>query len=284
MKCMPEISGIEFLEKARVYAPDSIRVMLTGHGNLETARNAINRAQIFRFLNKPWDEEDLKATIRQGLTEWQLKRANEAMMKVIEEQNKKLLEFNRDLGQLVEERTRQLKETEACLVQSEKMGTAGLLAGGVAHEINNPLSGILILARLLRTDFKDNGQALEDLQTIEKAVLRCKDIINNLLSYSRQDQKKDKVAVIVPELIKNSLDLIGHLLRESKIEVRPGIRPRPALPAGKSQPARAGDHQPPYQCSAGHEKPGNNHGPGSAIPQSIKVQRKNYSIYNLLVF
>ena len=115
----------EFLEKARVYAPDSIRVMLTGHGNLETARNAINRAQIFRFLNKPWDEEDLKATIRQGLTEWQLKRANEAMMKVIEEQNKKLLEFNRDLGQLVEERTRQLKETEACLVQSEKMGTVG---------------------------------------------------------------------------------------------------------------------------------------------------------------
>jgi len=216
---MPEISGIEFLEKTREISPDSIRVMLTGYSDLKTAEEAINRVEIYRFLSKPWNDEDLKATIIQGLTKWQLKNANQVMLKLIEDQNQKLQEFNRELEKKVEERTAQLKEAEARLVQSEKMATVGLLAGGVAHEINNPLAGILALAQLLQMDLKDNPAVLQDLKTIEDAVLHCKSIINSLLGFSRNPDSKRREPVRIQTVVENSLSLVGYTFKNANIKV-----------------------------------------------------------------
>jgi signal transduction histidine kinase len=233
---MPEISGIEFLEKARQLSPESIRVMLTGYSDLKTAEEAINRVEIYRFLSKPWNDQDLKATIIQGLTKWQLQNANQVMFKLIEEQNQKLQQFNRELEKKVEERTAQLKEAEARLVQSEKMATVGLLAGGIAHEINNPLGGILALAQLLQMDLKDNPAVLQDLKTIEDAVLHCKRIINNLLGFSRNPDAKHREPVSIPSIVQNSLSLVGYTFKNANINVVEQYDPElPLLMANPNQ-------------------------------------------------
>jgi len=215
---MPEISGIEFLEKVRQIRPETIRVMLTGYSELKTAEEAINRVEIYRFLSKPWNDEDLKDTILQGLTKWQLKNANQKMFEIIEQQNNQLQEFNRGLENKVEERTRQLKEAEARLIQSEKMASVGLLAGGIAHEINNPLGGIMALAQLLMMDLKENQQAMEDLHSIEQAVLQCKKIIDNLNKFTCRPSSSPE-PVDIPKVVENSLHLIGHVFRLSRIKI-----------------------------------------------------------------
>jgi signal transduction histidine kinase len=168
------------------------------------------------------------------LTSWQLKTANQAMVKVIEEQNQQLQEFNRGLEQKVEERTEQLKQAEARLVQSEKMATVGLLAGGIAHEINNPLGGILALAQLLSMELPDNKEALEDLKTIEQAVLQCKQIITSLLGFSRNPDSAHREPVDIPKLVQNSMNLIGYIFRDSGIKVVETYDPD--LPALKANP------------------------------------------------
>ena len=70
------------------------------------------------------------------------------------------------------------------LIQSEKMAAIGMLAGGVAHEINNPLAGILAFTQLLKHEFP-NGEATEDLNEIEEAARRCKKIVQDLLTFAR---------------------------------------------------------------------------------------------------
>ncbi len=81
-----------------------------------------------------------------------------------------------------ETRSRQLKSQ---VVQVEKMSAVGQLAGHIAHELNNPLTGIRSLAQVLLTEVPNQQQAHADLQEVEKASARCQGIINNLLDYSK---------------------------------------------------------------------------------------------------
>ncbi len=60
---MPRMSGIEFLERSRQLAPDSIRIMMTGHADLQAAIHAINRSGVSHFITKPWDDRELKETV-----------------------------------------------------------------------------------------------------------------------------------------------------------------------------------------------------------------------------
>lgn len=79
-----------------------------------------------------------------------------------------------------------LEQTHNMLMQSEKMAGLGRLAAGVAHEINNPMSGIMLYASLVMEDIGENHQVSEDLQTIIHEAERCKVIVADLLEFSHQ--------------------------------------------------------------------------------------------------
>ncbi len=216
---MPGMSGIEFLEKAREVCPDAIRIILTGYSDLQTAEDAINRVQIYRFLCKPWNDEDLKNTIREGLNKWWLEQENKKMFRTIQEQNRSLKKWNERLEQKVEERTRALRDTQQQLIQSEKMASLGVLAGGVAHEINNPLGGILGITQLLLSESFEDKQLQEDLETIQNAALHCSEIIKNLLSFSRDNDHRKRETTSFKKVVDEVIMLIGHTFRKKNIEV-----------------------------------------------------------------
>ena len=76
---MPEMSGTQFLEKAKKLNPEAIRYLLTGYSDMETVIEALNKGEIHRYLTKPWNDEDLLLYVRQSLDHFDLIRANKKL-------------------------------------------------------------------------------------------------------------------------------------------------------------------------------------------------------------
>ena len=113
---------------------------------------------------------------------------------------------------------RQLQETQGQLIQAEKMSALGQLAGGLAHEINNPLSGILGLTQLVLEKTPADTQSCQDLKDIEKAVFRCKKIITSLLSFARQEKTRME-QVSVNEVIEETLTLCARQMELKRVRI-----------------------------------------------------------------
>jgi len=101
-----------------------------------------------------------------------------------------------------------LKKASTQIVQSEKMASLGKLAAGVAHEINNPLTGILMYASIAKDGLGKNNQCQKELEYIIEDAERCSDIVKDLLTYSRQAVNAEKEIQPVNALVNEGLALI----------------------------------------------------------------------------
>ena len=108
---------------------------------------------------------------------------------------------------------RRLKESQDQLVHAEKLASLGQLAASIAHEINNPLAGVLtytkLLAKRISGDTLEKGAALDYLSKMESEVSRCSRIIRNLLDFSRQTEPTLRL-VDVNQVIEQVLAMVGH--------------------------------------------------------------------------
>jgi two-component system NtrC family sensor kinase len=98
----------------------------------------------------------------------------------------------RTLEQKVEERTQELRRAQAETMRGEKLASVGLLASGVAHELNNPLTGILTFSHLLRQKMPDKSADAEDMDLVIRETKRCAAIIKRLLDFAREKHPEKK--------------------------------------------------------------------------------------------
>jgi len=129
-----------------------------------------------------------------------------------------MLEDMADAKKEVENAYQELKTTQSQLLQSEKMATIGTLAGGVAHEINNPLSAILMNTQILLKDSKDKSER-ESLKLIEENTRRCRDIVRSLLTYSRKPELGEFESIDLNRVIGDSSNLLQHQLKRDNIKI-----------------------------------------------------------------
>jgi two-component system NtrC family sensor kinase len=142
------------------------------------------------------------------------------------------------LVRMVEERTRQLKETHERLLHQDKMASLGKLSSSVVHEINNPVTGILNLVMLCKRILKEDGVGqteidmfLQYLDLMDTETRRISRIVSNLLAFSRQS-KIEVVKFDVNELIEQTLMLNSNFLKISKIRVIEDLEPNLPLISG----------------------------------------------------
>jgi two-component system NtrC family sensor kinase len=121
--------------------------------------------------------------------------------------NQKLIEWGTTLEKKVEERTTEIKQMQAHLIQQEKLASLGKLAAGIAHEINNPLGGILIYSHLLLEDTKKEDPQYQNLEKIVKETTRCRDIVKGLLQFARP-KEPDVTQIDINATLDNALSLL----------------------------------------------------------------------------
>ncbi len=126
---------------------------------------------------------------------------------------------------------KELESTHLQLVQSEKIASVGRMAAGVAHEINNPLAGIMMYAEMLKEALAEDSPHKSDVQEIVDQTLRCKRIVAELLEFSRQSVGKVS-SFPVGELIQKSLRILINQALFQDIQVETDIEPEMPLLVG----------------------------------------------------
>jgi len=141
--------------------------------------------------------------------------------------------------ELLEELVVELRETQEQLVQAGKLAAVGQLAAGVAHEINNPMAGIMGYAQLLAEKMRrkqEQGIAAPEIpkllsyvESMEKQSQRCKQIVQNLLKFARASSEADSSTVDCNQVLSETLSLITHQLDTNRIalvtDLQPGLPP-----------------------------------------------------------
>jgi PAS domain S-box-containing protein len=115
---------------------------------------------------------------------------------------------------------REKQRLEAKLRQQQRLESIGTLASGVAHEINNPIQGIMNYAELIACSKVADDEIREYADEIEHETRRVATIVRNLLAFSRQEGEKSMVATTIPSIVDGTLSLIHAVLRKDQIRLR----------------------------------------------------------------
>ena len=106
---MLHMSGVDFLSQVKELSPDTIQIVLTGYTDIDSITEAINQGQIYKFLLKPWNDQNLKIEIKKAFDQYELIQANKKLHQKILKQNEELRTVNEHLEELVKERTKVLE-------------------------------------------------------------------------------------------------------------------------------------------------------------------------------
>ncbi len=148
---MPGTNGVDFLKKVCRHWPDTVRIVLSGYADTAAVVSAVNEGQIYKFIPKPWNDDELKMTISNALERYYLNKRNIQLTEELKEKNAELQKMNDHLERLVNERTEKLLFQNKVLRRAQNIldslpvAVLGLEINGMIVQCNR--KGMALLGR-----------------------------------------------------------------------------------------------------------------------------------------
>ncbi|MGB0522481.1 MAG: ATP-binding protein [Flammeovirgaceae bacterium] len=230
---MPEMKGDTLLEKIHQQSPKTLGVMLTGQSSLEGVIYAINRAQLYRYIGKPWQKEDLALTVKEALKKFQQE-------KTIAKQNKELRELNKGLESKVEERTKQIQEqTQALQLKNEKLQeqkeqlkelnqVKDKLFSIISHDLKGPLNSLKAVLGLV----SKGGVSVDEMKmltaSLNERVNHTVHLLENLLNWAKTQMRGKHINpqyISMYEVSESTVQLLRQIATDKGIQLKNEISP-----------------------------------------------------------
>ena len=146
---MPGMNGVEFLKEVFKTHPETIRIVLSGYADTAAVVAAINEGKIYKFIPKPWNDDELRVTVAKALETFSIQRKNEQLAEELQRKNEELSELNANLEQLAHQCSCDFRQQHRALLRANRtlenlpFGVLGLDADGVLLQINREAALLL---------------------------------------------------------------------------------------------------------------------------------------------
>lgn len=198
---MPGMSGVDLLRQVSQKRPDVVRMLMTAYSEMDLVIDAINQGNIYRYITKPYNEEELKQTLIQGLERFYL-----------------IKERDRLYGEKI--------ETLKKVARTNRLTAIGILAAGMAHEINNPLVAIKTFMQMIPQKYKEKTKDDEFWEKFYKVAMdetqRIQQLISHLLRYSKvpEDEGLHLTEVNLNVLLEETLTFLDNEAKKKGLTIR----------------------------------------------------------------
>lgn len=223
---MPGKDGLEVLKEIKDNFPDIAVIIFTGMGSENIAVTAM-KAGAADYIIKPFRNHDLLERTATVLRSRRLELQNRELLAEREHHLQEIKQWNMELERRVAEKSQELEEAHAEIIQVEKLATLGHLAAGLTHEIRNPLNSINLFAQILKNDHADSPQSVEFLDRIQSEIDRIDKLLIKLLTVSRAQNRDDSVVQVnlvaeeVLKIFQSQLDAQKIRLQEQIVATPP---------------------------------------------------------------
>jgi len=197
---MPQMTGAEFLARIKDKRPSMIRMMLTGQADLEAVTRAVNDGEIFRFMLKPWNDDDLRMAVKTGVEHHRLAEENRRLQAVTQAQNKRLTDLTGHLEEQVRERNLHL---------SDALHTAQELSKSLQQSLYAVANSFFALVELAKPDLGTHCRRV----ALHASALAAR------VGYKRNDLKEVEIAALLHDCGK--LGFPQFMLEKAVEDLRP---------------------------------------------------------------
>ncbi|OHX65246.1 hybrid sensor histidine kinase/response regulator [Flammeovirga pacifica] len=215
---MPKMTGVELFEQVRGLYPDIMRIVLTGYSDVQDIINAISKGEVYRYITKPWNRDELMVTIDNAIEAYSLKVENRRLFSSLQEANEHLEEK-------VKKRTKALQRQNEELIELD--GEKNHLIGIVAHDLKSPLSQIDGLIELMKFDMETfSSEQKEYVDLIQLSIKKQEELISQILDLNALDSKASNLNLKVHDLsslVKDAAERFELTAEKKKIKLEVSV-------------------------------------------------------------
>lgn len=213
---MPDMDGVTLMRTVSQQYPKVVKMMLTAYGDKHELIDAINEGKIYAFINKPWDELDLRLKIDKAIEHYQLICQNERLVRDLQA-------INTSLEERIEARTQELLRKNQELERLTNLQNR--LFSIIAHDLRSPLHTLSNFLQVF-IQYAEEGFTMEEListaQNIHTYLRNIQQLLDNLIQWARVQLKELHYAIYpidVEEIIQNNINLVRYTAAEKHISI-----------------------------------------------------------------